>query len=231
MLLILAFFQTVLQFLRSFRFLNPSLSKIFKKTIHRQLEKFLYENGIIHSNQFGFVIMSSVLAAYTQLINFFEADIDRKFIFGCVLIDISKSFDILQHASYYSRRLKETESQANTTNNFLLFFFIKICDYLERNTSCPSYITAGLWWTRYEPRTFTVCVLHCCSFGRSKLQARSTKTKFLLTIVIKFEANCLCDSAIERRRSLSVAMFCFVRTCTHIPTCTKAKRLLHAVKW
>lgn len=76
--------------------------------------------------------------------------------------------------------------------------------------------------TLYDRWTFTVCVLHCCSFGRSKLQERSTKTKFLLTIVIKFEANYLRDSAIERaRRSLSVAMF----RSLHVHTFPHARRL------
>lgn len=80
-----------------------SLSKIFEKAIQRQLEKFLYENGIIHPNQFGFVTMSSVLAACTQLINFVETGIDKKFIVGCVFIDISKAFDTVQHELLFKK--------------------------------------------------------------------------------------------------------------------------------
>lgn len=47
--------------------------------------------------------MSSVLAACTQLINFVETGIDKKYIVGCVFIDISKAFDTVQHELLFKK--------------------------------------------------------------------------------------------------------------------------------
>lgn len=75
----------------------PTLSKIYEKALLHRLECYLRDNNKIHRNQFGFVAISSTIAACTYLINFVDMNLDRKQVVGTLFLDISKAFDSVNH--------------------------------------------------------------------------------------------------------------------------------------
>lgn len=71
----------------------PAVSKVYEKIIRARLEQYLLDNHLINENQFGFVKNSSTTSACSQLLNFIDGNIDKKFYVGCFFVDLRKAFD------------------------------------------------------------------------------------------------------------------------------------------
>ena len=93
--------------------LLPSISKIFESVIYQLLMKYLLENKLLSSQQYGFRANHSTELAY--LIDRLTYDLDNGKIPTNIYIDLSKAFDTLQHETllnklaYYGMRGKAND--------------------------------------------------------------------------------------------------------------------------
>ena len=78
-------------------------SKVFEKIVHTRLEKYLLENAILHSNQFGFRSRLSTCMALLELMNKLTASIDAGEITVGLFIDLAKAFDTVDHQILLSK--------------------------------------------------------------------------------------------------------------------------------
>ena len=70
-----------------------SISKVFKKTVHIQVYKYLTVNKILPDNQFGFRSKHSTEHALFEFVNDLQTQTIRKKLTAAVFIDLSKAFD------------------------------------------------------------------------------------------------------------------------------------------
>ena len=78
-------------------------SKVFEKIVHTRLEKYLLENAILHSNQFGFRSRLSTCMALLELMNKLTASIDAGEIPVGLFIDLAEAFDTVDHRILLSK--------------------------------------------------------------------------------------------------------------------------------
>lgn len=69
----------------------PTLSKIVEKVLTQQLSNYIFQNNLVHTNQFGFVPKSSTESATLELINFVVKGLDDGQFVACIFIDLKKS--------------------------------------------------------------------------------------------------------------------------------------------
>ena len=75
----------------------PTISKIFEKIIFQQLHKYLKENEIYNSNQYGFRESHSTEHAALELVDRVINRLDDKEFPLAVFMDLSKAFDTINH--------------------------------------------------------------------------------------------------------------------------------------
>ena len=102
--------------------LLPSISKIFESVIYQQLMKYLLENKLLSSQQYGFRANHSTELAALNLIDLLTYDLDNGKIPTNIYIDLSKAFDTLQHETllnklaYYGVRGKANDLNSQLPN-------------------------------------------------------------------------------------------------------------------
>jgi hypothetical protein len=81
----------------------PSLSKVFKLTVHHQLYEYLEENNLLSNVQFGFRKDRSTQHAVTLLADHIRTKMDQGEFTGAVFLDLSKAFDTVDHGCLLSK--------------------------------------------------------------------------------------------------------------------------------
>ena len=76
----------------------PVFSKVFEKLVHRQLLKFLEDNILISTCQFGFRLKMSTEYAAILLLDNIRKSVDEGNLVGAVFIDLSKAFDTISYS-------------------------------------------------------------------------------------------------------------------------------------
>lgn len=118
---------------------------------------------MISPKQFGFIDRSSTLSACMELTNEIETSIEEKFFAGCLLIDVKKVFDCVNH-SILLKKLKKcgivnTELrlfQSYLTNRRQL---VKIDDHVSKEESCTIGIPQG---AILAPTLFNIYINDIC---------------------------------------------------------------------
>lgn len=75
----------------------PTVAKIFKQWVHRQLYSFLIENNFLHPCQHGFRTKRSTHTALLSVVDKWLEGMDNGHISVVVLLDLAKSFDTISH--------------------------------------------------------------------------------------------------------------------------------------
>ena len=79
---------------------STCISKIFESLTYQQLMKYVLENKLLSSQQYGFRANHSTELAALNLIDRLTYDLDNVKIPTNIYIDLSKAFDTLQHGLY-----------------------------------------------------------------------------------------------------------------------------------
>jgi len=81
----------------------PALSKIFEKCAHKQLMRYLEDNGLLSESQFGFRKNRSTEHATTLFSDHIRKAMDKGQLTGAVFIDLSKAFDTISHGAIINK--------------------------------------------------------------------------------------------------------------------------------
>ena len=77
--------------------LLPTISKIFERVIHTQLQEYLNRNNLLAEQQYGFRPNHSTEYAAVKLVDYISNKMDDHKIPGTIFIDLSKAFDALSY--------------------------------------------------------------------------------------------------------------------------------------
>jgi hypothetical protein len=80
----------------------PIFSKVFEKVVYNRLFYYFNKSGILFQNQFGFRKGHSTSLAFHHLYDKITAAIDQRKFTVCIFLDLSKAFDTLNHAFYWT---------------------------------------------------------------------------------------------------------------------------------
>ena len=81
----------------------PIMSKILEKIVHNQLMRYLDENKLLSSKQFGFRPGRSTELTATLLTSYIRKGMDDGKYTGVIYIDLSKAFDTISHGTIISK--------------------------------------------------------------------------------------------------------------------------------
>ena len=76
----------------------PAFSKIFERVVYNHIFKFITDNNILCSNQYGFCPGHSTSHALISFVNKVSNAVDSNNYLAGVFLDLSKAFDTLDHA-------------------------------------------------------------------------------------------------------------------------------------
>ena len=77
--------------------LLPTISKIFERIIHIQLQEYINRNNLLAEQQYGFRPNHSTEYAAVKLVDYISNKMDDHKIPGTIFIDLSKAFDTLSY--------------------------------------------------------------------------------------------------------------------------------------
>ena len=75
----------------------PVFSKILERAVHQMIYKYLQEHKLLSAHQSGFRPLHSTSTCLTHVTNTLLHNIDKGYLTGLVLLDLSKAFDTLDH--------------------------------------------------------------------------------------------------------------------------------------
>ena len=121
-----------------------SISKILEKCVHSQVLKYLENNSMISSKQFGFRQQRSTELAATLFVDSIRKNMDNGLYTGAIYIDLSKAFDTIGHASILNK-LPEYGIEGNELSWFTNYLFErKQCVYLNDTFSKVNPVFCGV---------------------------------------------------------------------------------------
>ena len=80
-----------------------TISKILEKIMYTRVYSFLQETGQIYNNQYGFRANHSCEHAVGQLVGSVVKGLENKHNVACVMLDLSKAFDTIDHSILLSK--------------------------------------------------------------------------------------------------------------------------------
>ena len=120
------------------------ISKISERSVHNQLVKYLEENKILSSRQFGYRRGHSIELATLLLTDEIGRKIDDGQMVGSVFIDLSKAFDTLSH-SVLILKMKAYGIRGMTMKWFTNYLFNRSPIYeVEGQRSEPQPLACGV---------------------------------------------------------------------------------------
>jgi len=75
----------------------PAVAKVFEQIIYDQFFKYLNDNDLLVSCQYGFSSLHSTLTSLLEASNSWSVNIDNGLINGVIFIDLKKAFDTIDH--------------------------------------------------------------------------------------------------------------------------------------
>ena len=75
----------------------PTISKIFERIIHNQIQDYFQCNNLLYNGQYGFRPRHSTELAALEMVDRLTQDLDKNNIPLCVFLDLSKAFDTINH--------------------------------------------------------------------------------------------------------------------------------------
>ena len=75
----------------------PVIAKVFESLVHHQLYQYMESNNLLSPAQSGFRPHHNTQDVLLKTIDDWKVALDRKEIVGCVMIDLSKAFDSIDH--------------------------------------------------------------------------------------------------------------------------------------
>ena len=83
--------------------LLPAISKVFEKVVHTQLQKYFTANNLFYQHQYGFREGFSTELAVTEFVDRIHQIMDNNKPPFAIFIDLSKTFDTLDHSILLSK--------------------------------------------------------------------------------------------------------------------------------
>ena len=83
--------------------LLPVISKVLEKLVHKRTYNFLTRNNILYESQYGFRNKHSTINAVTELVGNILNGFEKNQITVCLLLDLSKAFDTLEHTTLLAK--------------------------------------------------------------------------------------------------------------------------------
>ena len=124
--------------------LLPSISKIFEKTVYKQLYDYLISNKLLYKSQYGFRHGHSTELASLELTDRIMKDLDNKRIPIAIFLDLSKAFDTLDHEILlYKLKYYGVKNSALSWFQSYLSDRYQFVDY-DGNTSAMLPISTGV---------------------------------------------------------------------------------------
>ena len=80
-----------------------TMSKILEKIMYKRVYSFLQDTGQIYDNQYGFRANHSCEHAVGQLVGSVVKDLENRHNVACVMLDLSKAFDTIDHSILLSK--------------------------------------------------------------------------------------------------------------------------------
>lgn len=87
--------------------LLPNTSKVFEIVVNKAIDKFTFENNIIHDSQFGFRYEHSTVHAISKLQSDVCEALNKGEFVGACLIDLEKAFDTVNIEGLFFKMLKK----------------------------------------------------------------------------------------------------------------------------
>lgn len=75
----------------------PTISKIFERVLHNQIQDYMNINKILYDGQYGFRPKHSTELAALELVDKITQDMDKGDVPLCIFLDLSKAFDTINH--------------------------------------------------------------------------------------------------------------------------------------
>ena len=75
----------------------PTLSKVFERILHNQIQDYFKHNNLLYNGQYGFRPKHSTELAALELVDRLTLDLDKNEIPLCIFLDLSKAFDTINH--------------------------------------------------------------------------------------------------------------------------------------
>ena len=116
----------------------PTLSKIIERVVHSQLYEYLISNILLSNNQFGFRSKRSTATALSGFADEVLLNMDNGNICGAVYLDLTKSFDTVDHRILVTKFIT-----VGVSENSLAWFKSYLRNRKQR-TSCGNELSEAL---------------------------------------------------------------------------------------
>ena len=83
----------------------PTFPKIFEQAVFIQLYEYFNKNNLLHKSQYGFRTLHSTELVYLEIIDIIGKDLDNGKLPIGVFLDLSKTFDALDHTMMLDKLL------------------------------------------------------------------------------------------------------------------------------
>ena len=146
--------------------LLPTISKMFERIVHIQLQEYFNSNNLLAEQQYGFCQNHSTEYTATKLVNHISNTMDGHKIPGTIFIDLSKTFDTLSYDNllyklkFYSISGLEHKLIASYLSNRKEYvIFHKNSEFTEIRTI--EHFLCPLLFSMSIIICFLMCVVYC----------------------------------------------------------------------